>query len=216
MQSEAGMNPRTIAVLLFFSSSVCVACSSEPVGASTTDVTTAIDVAHVGCPDVVPNDETDCAKPGLECSYGTDPRWGCRMQAVCGDDLGRQKWKVVEPSCPRLVTTCPEKEPHGDGAKCGDDTLGLTCLYGENAYTCTPCEGTLCFQKNTWKMQTLDEGCPTDAVPNLGDACTTPHLFCNYNVCADDQIPPNQWAYGIAMKCDRELWQFDGGNEVCL
>jgi hypothetical protein len=193
-----------------------VGCASQSVDDASTTASdlSADDQALGACPNTPPANGSACSSNGLGCSYGDDARFGCRTQAVCNSDTGKKRWEVETAACPEPPPSCPVSEPKS-AAKCNGKDLGLTCVYSNHAYTCTPCSGTLCFQENTWSETDVDAACPT-AVPNLGSACSTPHLFCNYNVCADDQIPPNQWAYGIGERCEQGQWQFYGGKQACL
>jgi hypothetical protein len=162
----------------------------------------------------VPEDGASCSGHVL-CTYGDDWRVGCRTAASCVD----RAWQIETAACPQKVPSCDDHPPISAATgelQCGKSALGLTCIYGVDVYTCTPCSGTLCEQDNTWSVATLVAGCATDAVPNLGTACATDGLYCDYNVCADDEIPPDTWAHGIGMKCDNGTWVYSTDGFACL
>jgi hypothetical protein len=165
-----------------------------------------------GCPRSAPSNGSECSSKGLECSWGTDPRFGCRTQAFCEKDEGRLVWEVNTSSCPEPPPTCPKHAPDPTGhsclerTKCSEKELGATCVYDDVAYTCAPCSGNLCCADAFWAVTDLNEGCP-DAVPNYGEACGTPKLYCDYNSCADSQ-QDDFWAYGIGVRCDDGQWQY--------
>ena len=151
------------------------------------------------CPSSPPKDgATPARTSATNCSWGTDERFGCRTLATCGNGEDQAVWVVTQASCPEPPPKCPDSAPASDAGKveCSDARLGLTCVYDEVAYTCTPCSGTLCFTKNYWSVQALSASCPSE-MPNLGAGCGDDGLFCDYNVCANDEIPPDQWAFGI-------------------
>lgn len=172
-----------------------------------------------GCPDSAPDDGTACPENGLTCSWGTDPRFGCRTQAICENDGNGLLWEIGTASCPEPPPVCPKKAPNPTSdagvfhqTKCTKKELGLTCVYDEVAYTCTRCSGTLCQSDPTWSVTDLAAHCPTD-VPNLGAACTKEGLDCDYNECADSQFY-DLWAYGVGMRCTTGTWQ--GAAAPCL
>ncbi len=199
---------------------VAVACgsgcgSSGPQQPSGTSASALQGDTPGSCPQAPPSQGSDCPEAGLACSWGSDPRFGCRTQATCEGEGQALVWQVSTASCPSPPPTCPTATVASASGANECSLLGITCVYGDVAATCTPCSGTLCFPNNSWSYTSLAAGCP-EAVPNLGAECGTPRLFCNYNVCADDQNPPDAWAYGIAVRCDGTHWKFDSGNMACL
>jgi hypothetical protein len=195
---------------LLFVCALVVGCASET-GSSQ------LALGEPLCPSSPPKDGATCKDLGTNCSWGTDERFGCRTLATCGNGEDQAVWVVTQASCPEPPPKCPDSAPASDAGKveCSDARLGLTCVYDEVAYTCTPCSGTLCFTKNYWSVQALSASCPSE-MPNLGAGCGDDGLFCDYNVCANDEIPPDQWAFGISMRCKDGAWVFDAGNKVCL
>jgi hypothetical protein len=103
--------------------------------------------------------------------------------------------------------------------------VGLTCVYGGTAFTCTVCNGTLCVAaeqggpRYQWFVSTLKTGCPDGPLPNFGDACDRPGLACDYNQCANTDFLPEvpRWARGVGLFCQGSAWtNWSKGAPVCL
>jgi hypothetical protein len=167
------------------------------------------------CPATPVANRDPCTTPGQWCSWGDDPRYGCRVHAECGNNL---RWDRTPPAgdepCPPTVPTCPTTQMEFNQNCTGAD-LGLTCVFMDTAYTCTKCDGTLCFQQNQWNSTPLDAKCP-DPLPNLGDACADEGLQCDYNSCADDQAMHEEWASGVPLTCLDGYWTFWNTMMACL
>jgi hypothetical protein len=109
---------------------------------------------------------------------------------------------------------------------CARDELGLTCVYGGTAFTCTVCNGSLCFARNDepayqWFATPLQAGCSDGPPPNFGDACDRPGLACDYNQCANTDFLPEvpRWAKGVGLFCQDGSWtdwNLHNGAPVCL
>jgi hypothetical protein len=185
----------------------CGSSGADSVGSSSSALTSD---SGVECPSSPPTNGASCSSKGLACSWGTDPRFGCRPQALCVEDEGKLVWEAATASCPP-PPSCPKSAPRTTGngclgqTKCSEAELGATCVYDDVAFTCAPCSGNLCCDENTWSVTDLANGCP-NAVPNFGDTCTTSKLYCNYNSCADDQ-QNDTWAYGVGERCEKGEWQ---------
>lgn len=199
-----------VAVILVLSSTV-LGCSSSSSSAGSCAESY---VASV-CPTSQPPSGGACTV-GVECTWGCDPRFGCRDEAVC---TGSATWRLGEYSypCPTLAAECPTVPPPSqvgapwtELAPCTRAELGLTCVLGGNAYTCTACTGTLCPGPLAyrWYVTKLADGCPS-FVPNMGTACGSPDLICDYNGCNDDSVVPDKapWAFGVRMECRGGAWQ---------
>jgi hypothetical protein len=194
----------------------CGSSGPESVAESTSAISGAIGDGAAGCPPSAPSNGSECSSKGLECSWGTDPRFGCRTAALCEKDEGTLVWEVSTADCPEPPPTCPKRAPNpvGDSClertQCSEKELGATCVYDDVAYTCAPCSGNLCCAESFWSVTDLAEGCP-DAVPDFGDTCGTPKLYCDYNICADSQ-QDDFWAYGTGVRCDQGQWQYYGAG----
>jgi hypothetical protein len=171
------------------------------------------------CPKTPPANGSSCSTAGLECSWGTDSRFGCRVGGTCGDSLAWDIWKYA---CPEPAPSCPTLLPSSSSA-CDLAQVGSTCVYtsGEKttAYTCANCDGTLCMADNIWYVTDLATGCPDD-VPNWGAACSSAGLTCNYDWCAGEfQCTGNScsyvpWVVGTEVVCDNGAWT-PGGTGAC-
>ena len=161
------------------------------------------DAGPIECPATVPANGSSCTRLGAQCSWGTDPRWGCRTKAQC-TGTGRT-WQVDVPNCTSPGPSCPTTAP--TTTNCIVAQAGLTCVYGGIAYTCADCSGHLCVVQSTWHQTTLASGCP-DGVPNWGAACTGTGT-CDYNRCANSYTDPN--AFGSGVICTQDVWQQETG-----
>jgi hypothetical protein len=63
-----------------------------------------------------------------------------------------------------------------------------------------------------WLAGNLAAGCPA-RVPNFGQACTSNGTYCNYNVCADDQLV--DWVFGASFTCENGFWTAYA-DSICL
>jgi hypothetical protein len=194
------------------------------------------------CPATPPALGTSCASfpVNLACSWGTDPRFGCRTEMWCDWQTTTWLWfagdpffvsSATQPLCSGNPPSCPITPPPlvdggwVGGPPCSMDQDGLTCVYGTTAFTCADCQGGLCLGKISdsgqggpnlqWYQTTLDAQCPT-VLPNWGDPRSASGLVCNYNDCADDET--NRADHGTVFVCDvAGVWQsfnadLDAGN----
>jgi hypothetical protein len=162
------------------------------------------------CPAIAPTTGSECSEAGLICSWGEDPRFGCRTIQSC---IGGQ-WASVGDSCPSREPFCPRAPPAPAGAgvaPCGEADLGITCVYGGQAYTCAPCEGYLCRNASFWQTTALTSVCPA-TLPNFGEPCDAPDgTVCNYNQCAKSESA----VYGASLSCASGSWT-QSSNIVCF
>jgi hypothetical protein len=153
------------------------------------------------CPAVAPKAGSECSEAGLICSWGEDPRFGCRTIQSCISG----QWASVGDSCSSREPLCPRASPASataGPAPCGEADLGITCVYGEQAYTCAPCEGYLCRNESFWQTTVLTSVCPT-TLPNFGEPCGAPSgTVCNYNQCAKSESA----VYGASLSCTSGAW----------
>ncbi|MGD0526465.1 MAG: hypothetical protein ABSE49_15040 [Polyangiaceae bacterium] len=195
-----------------FALTACSSANPGPDPEPTQSGAAAVETESRGpCPSSLPKNGSSCSDDDLLCSWGTDPRFGCREEARCNSG----KWENLTYSCPSREPSCPRSAPQPpDGGQntCTTAQLGLTCAYGDTAYTCAPCDGTLCTVDNVWFTATLAKGCP-DQVPNFGQSCSSPGTYCNYNICADDQMV--DWVFGASMECEGGVWTAYA-DAICL
>ena len=208
------MNARHDTALFAVACSIA-ACSSAPdpgPGEATTAESTssALAPAKDPCPTSAPRPNSACTGTNLVCSYGTDPRFGCRDILACNSG----KWESVGDACSKKEPSCPARAPASpDGGldTCSAADLGLSCVYDHEAYTCAPCEGNLCRAVNYWQTQTLASACPAK-VPNFGQACTAAAgTKCNYNACASDGSDN----LGAGVTCTAGYWVQSTGT-ICF
>lgn len=195
-----------VTALLVAAASTLAACSSAPRQGWGEPATSESTVAPLTtpkspCPSSAPRAGTACSDASLLCSWGEDPRFGCRTVESCNAG----KWKSVGDSCSAKEPACPQTRPEpADGGvdTCTSADLGLTCVYDHEAYTCAPCEGNLCFAANHWQTQPLSTACPATE-PNFGEPCAVASgTECNYNTCAND----GSENFGAAMTCKGGFW----------
>jgi hypothetical protein len=162
------------------------------------------------CPTSAPRPGSTCTGANLVCSYGNDPRFGCRDILTCNSG----KWDSVGDACSKKEPSCPARAPaERDGGldTCTRAELGLSCVYHHEVYTCAPCEGNLCRAVDSWQTQTLATACPA-TVPNFGEKCTAAAgTHCNYNACASDGADN----LGAAVTCTSGFWAQSTGT-ICF
>jgi hypothetical protein len=202
--------------LLVAVASTLSACSSAPgqsdaeqVGSEAASALT--ESSKSPCPSSAPKSGSTCSDANLLCSWGEDTRFGCRTVEACNSG----KWQSVGDSCSAKEPACPARRPEsgdaGGALSCTAAELGITCVYDHDAYTCTPCEGNLCFATNRWWQTTLPTACPATE-PNFGEACSVAAgTECNYNTCASDGSED----FGAAMTCTKGIWTAYTGT-ICL
>ncbi|HEY3820580.1 MAG TPA: hypothetical protein VGL81_25615 [Polyangiaceae bacterium] len=191
------------------------ACSAAPESfgdqpADTEVAATVTPAAKSPCPTKAPRAGSACSDASLLCSWGSDPRFGCRTIESCDGST----WQSVGDSCSSREPSCPRSAPTPPDSgldTCTAADLGLTCVYAHEAYTCAPCQGTLCRNENYWQTDSLPTGCPA-AEPNFGASCIVPSgTRCNYNACASDGADD----YGASMTCTGGFWTAYKGT-ICL
>jgi hypothetical protein len=204
-----------LAIVLAFTGAPLVACGSAPDSTETTQSQeSAVDTAAARkspCPSALPRAGAACTTDDLLCSWGDDTRFGCRQEARCESGA----WTNLTDTCPKKEPSCPLKAPKLSSSGrtlCSAADTGITCVYGDVAYTCASCNGTLCYTDNAWLTSTLPAACPT-AVPDFGQACSTPNTVCNYNICAGDYN--DDWVFGASVKCESGFWTAYANN-ICL
>jgi hypothetical protein len=156
------------------------------------------------CPERAPNDGATCAREGLHCEYGDDPRGdACRTHATCTS----ARWQVTEPdsnSCPSIDhATCTKPA----GSAC--TSPGSYCIQPEGPdCQCTTCAPTapVCTVATTptwWCNANTTPGCPAGE-PNLGTACSAPEgQACAY--CPDDGRVCTRGIWTAGKACIRPL-----------
>ncbi len=153
------------------------------------------------CPAESPEGGSACTAPNLACSYGTDPRPGCRMSATCVDG----SWQVVAAKCKGLSAPGMDGCPATKDASGDCPTEGLLCDMGGGAIcACGSCVGGPCSMTPHWGCQGSPpnpELCPA-VLPNLGaHPCTSSATPCVYGVCGT--------ATSAGRICKAGVWQDD-------
>jgi hypothetical protein len=128
------------------------------------------------CPAQSPTDGSACAKEGMSCDYGDNPR--CLGNATCTGG----KWLVAQVKCAPTDPTCPATREAAAGQMCA--TKNAYCNYAGLTCDCTNCTKypiVQCMGPLTWVCDAPNTtpGCPP-ARPNVGQACTKDGLFCDY------------------------------------
>ena len=171
------------------------ASNGDTVGSDGSDVTaTDVPVTMTACPPMPPSAGTTCTREGLVCTFGDDPRASCRTRATCTSAT----WAITSPRCVPLPTDCPATP--SAGAVCG--TPDNVCAYADG----TRCNCAFCPLSGPACMPTppphyfcvpppSNAQCPR-LMPNLGDACTSNGVQCDYDGCGS----------GMTVECTNNVW----------
>lgn len=145
-----------------------------------TDTGSMTDAGGTGpCPPSLPTHGTACARSGLVCAYGDDPRPNCRPSATCTGGT----WVVAMPNCPTLPPAmCPPSREAAAGQRCMP--VGAYCSYDGVPCECTNCiryPVERCEGDPTWHCAAppADMRCPP-GIPNLGTPCGMEGQQCVY------------------------------------
>lgn len=137
--------------------------------------------AGAPCGTTVPADGAPCAREGLVCEYGTDPRRNCRTTATC--TAGRFSLAVA--GCPPPATdVCPATREMAAGQGCG--VRDAYCTYGELACHCTDCPrnapicGPMSVLRWDCDVPSTLPNCPI-AMPPQGAPCGPEGTVCRYS-----------------------------------
>ncbi len=164
------------------------------------------------CPASAPNPSSACSIDGIQCEYGTDPRWTCNTVAMCMGgtwlfgDFGGQGCPTVSGSdCPAAFSDIHQ------GDSCTE--TNAPCNYSSSSATefciCGSLGGPVQLDggHDQWQCSAPQEGCPA-AKPHLGATCAQANLQCDYSVCGE----PN----GLSVQCDpsTSTW-VEGPTAVC-
>lgn len=149
------------------------------------------------CPASAPTAGAMCARDGLVCSFGDDPRPACRPRATCTS--GSWTFATPTPGCdPLPPATCPATREAAQGTACTPE--GARCTYDGLACACTRCPNPypLCMELPApiWACDAPnpDAECPA-AMPNLGVTCSAEGKMCTYGCEA-----------GMARECTSGVW----------
>lgn len=164
-------------------------------GAAVDVVTTDSDIADLGvptdrgglpdagaipaCPSSVPSEGSSCAREGVVCEFGDDPRVQCRTFATCSGS----RWSIATATCdPLPATACPASREAADGQACNVE--GAFCAYAGLACECTNCIRYpigRCDGPRTWHCAAPSTATPCPAArPRAGTVCATEGLSCDY------------------------------------
>lgn len=162
------------------------------------------------CPAAQPAAGSPCARDGLECEYGADPRRECRTVATCSGSA----WQLQTPSdgmarpwCASVPPAmCPASIEAASGQACA--AQGAVCAFGGLVCMCTNCSSFpvgRCGGDPVWQCdrQPPTAGCPTTP-PRFGAVCPQEGLDCLYGCNSPDG----------AVVCRGGVWQ-RGGFSMC-
>ncbi len=140
-----------------------------------------------------------CSEPGLECTYGDDPRFWCRELATCTNGA----WSVLMPKCVGTGPNCPA-DSHAPPPNLCQGSGTVYCVY-ELGVACD-CElGDLQPDggpEYQWTcMQPPGEDCP-DLAPNAGQGCT---------LAAGKQCSYGFPCMAVIMECAEQFWKATPG-----
>ena len=168
------------------------------------------------CPSSAPDQGGSCAKEGIECEYGSDPRTVCNQIATCSSGA----WDFAFggggdcPTPPQNPSECPATLTQAQkGGACSDE--GTICNYSTSSATqfcaCGSPGGPIMIDggpNDTWQCAfTSNSGCPA-VRPRLGTACAVSDQNCNYDECG---LPS-----GLAFQCNSQTmtWAI-GFGDLC-
>ena len=154
-------------------------------GGAGSDAPTALGDASstaASCPPTPPSANESCARRGLVCEFGDDPRASCHTLATCGD---AGKWEVTSPKCQALPTVkCPASRQAAQGQSCTPESA--ICVYEDGLQcNCTTCPNPypICqpLPAAQWACQApnADPAC-APARPKLGTPCAKAGQLCSY------------------------------------
>jgi len=152
------------------------------------------------CPTDQPADGASCTHDGVECEYGSDPRYTCNWVATCSNGMwssstSNDAWCPTPQANP---AACPAT--YGQPGACTDSDVGAPCQYAEGWCSCifvggppTPDGGGPDTSWMCFDQATMTSGCPKSR-PRLGTACAQGDLECDYSPCGTPS--------GLAVQCD--------------
>jgi hypothetical protein len=150
------------------------------------------DAGTSACPASPPQTSASCSDEGLQCEYGSNPSLSCNLLFACtsGHWVDESTGSACPPQadCPASYAQVPV------GQDCTDNTLA--CGYPEGECICTQTWGGLAKQTPAWDCFPKQDGCPSPR-PDIGAACGTPDLECNYGACSG----------GVDLVCTGGVWQ---------
>lgn len=167
------------------------------------------------CPRDVPANGSPCTPPWTastsgpfvgapiaHCTWGDDPRPGCRTSALCDNGV----WSISTPRCtPLLPAGCPTSPPASD-SNCSDTSVG--CWYDSSTRCfCSSCMGGFSYPV----CQTIDPphwycvdpspgACPYP-LPQAGSPCDTPGLNCGLDCSSPIVCKDGVWQWNYCQSC---------------
>lgn len=133
------------------------------------------------CGATPPSDGASCAREGLVCEYGSDPRRSCRTTATC---TGGRFSLAVAGCPPPPLDTCPATREAAAGQRCA--VRDAYCTYGELSCHCTDCPrnvplcGPMSVLRWDCDVPSTLPNCPA-AMPQQGAACAPEGTVCRYS-----------------------------------
>lgn len=151
------------------------------------------------CPLSLPEFQSACATPDLQCEYDDGIVLACRTRAVCGAD----GWDILQPNCmsdPPPDPACLPTQPSG---ACTVESDPFLCVYGATACGCTNCLGGPCGGDAMWVCAPPPEAPCPEIAPRIGRECENEGLFCTYGTCALGSITGGR-------QCAGGIWTEEG------
>lgn len=183
---------RSILALCSLLASACATSSTTDGGA---------DAGPPPCPATMPADGASCAREGLVCEYGSDPRVSCRTTATCTGGA----FRLAVAGCPPPpVDTCPPTRADAAGQTCA--VMDAYCTYGDLFCHCTDCPrgaplcGPMTMLRWDCDVPNADPQCP-EAMPARGSVCAVEGKRCVYS-CGP----------GNARTCTAGVWVESNGD----
>ncbi len=138
--------------------------------------------------------------PAAHCSWGDDPRLGCRTLALCEDG----SWQVTTPDCadplpPECGVTPPEA-----GSACADTTS--SCWYDDGTRCwCSECVGGSPYpvcqiaDPSQWACSTPAAECYP--APQAGSSCTNEGVNCGLDCSSPLRCQDGRWQWTLCQSC---------------
>jgi hypothetical protein len=148
------------------------------------------------CPVAAPDANAPCAG-SFDCSYGTDPRSGCRALYQCRSG----SFLVTLPKCQGILSCLSVTPIPIVGHTCS--SVGQWCQSSSNVQCgCTPCTSSSCQSSTAWDcFGPPSPPCPV-LPPNEGQPCDSNSVSdCTYGRCPLDTH--------VVARCQNDRWTLE-------
>jgi len=164
------------------------------------------------CPPSPPMDGSPCTPPWepnasmfpelvtAHCSWGDDPRPGCRITSLCEGGI----WQVTIPDCGDLLPPECSATPPESGSECAD--TAISCWYEDGTRCwCSECVGGSPYPScqyadpPQWACRTPADGC--HPLPQAGSPCTEEGKNCGLDCSTPLSCQDGRWQWVYCQSC---------------